>query len=97
MKNREIGKRNERALAKRIGGEGEGIFGGEDIRQGMFSIEAKSRKRYSIKKHLDQAIRNCPENKIPLLILHEHAKHRDNDMVVLRLKDWEDLHGREKL
>ena len=95
-KNRLRGKRNERALARRLCGERIGIMGGEDIRYGMFSVETKSRQTFSIRKYLDQAIRNAPQGKIPLLILHEHHSRRGNDMVVIRLSDWEDLHGQEE-
>ena len=92
-KNRQRGKRNEKALAARLGGDRKGIMGGEDISYGPWSIETKSRKRYSIRRYMDQAIANCPLDKTPILILHEHNQRRDNDLVVIRLSDWELFYG----
>jgi hypothetical protein len=91
--NRKRGKRNESALANRLGGDRVGLWGGEDIKLGPFSVEAKSRKKFAITKFMDQAVSNCPTDKTPLLILHTHNQRRDRDMVVMRLSDWEQWYG----
>jgi len=99
MKNRDVGKRNEKALTKYFNNLGykadrKGIFGGEDVSMGLFSIEAKSRKKCVVTGWFEQAERNCPDDKTPLVDLHIHGQRRGNDIVMLRLRDFEDLFGR---
>ena len=93
-KNRQRGKRNEKVLANLMGAERVGIFGGEDGRDEMFSIEMKSRKMFVGQKWMDQAVTNCPEGKIPLVALHVMGQRRMSDLVMVRLSDWIDLHGK---
>ena len=56
------GKRNEIALAKRLGAKRLGTLGREDLSLGMFSIECKERKRLPVflTKAYEQAKRNTP-------------------------------------
>ena len=92
-KNRERGKRNEKALADRLEGKRLGILGFDDVQVEVngiqFSIEAKSFVRYAGVKILEQAERNAPEGKIPLAIVHIKGQRRDNDLVIMRLSEWE--------
>jgi len=92
-KNRAKGKRNEKALAKILGGKRVGILSGEDISHPIFSIEAKSRKSVVIEKWMKQAEVNAPIDKIPLLIIHTHNSRRGNDIVCMRMKDWINFYG----
>ena len=89
--NRKRGKRNEKALADRLGGKRVGILGKEDIMHGEYSIEVKSFVRYAGVKIMEQAERNAPAGKIPLAIVHIKGQRRDNDLVIMRLKEWEAL------
>lgn len=93
-KNRQRGKRNEHALARLMGMERVGIFGGEDGRNEMFSAEWKSRKKFIGKGWMEQAVVNCPKGKIPLVVLHVTNQRRADDLVMVRLSDWLDLHGK---
>ena len=96
-KNRLSGKENERAIAKRLGGQRMGILGQDDVRAGIFSIEAKKVKRWSLRESwIDQMERNCPPDMTPLLIIHKTHQHRDNDLVCMKLKDFEEWYGKLK-
>jgi hypothetical protein len=96
-KNRQRGKATERALAKKLGGRRIGILGRADIELEhplfSFSIESKSRARFVAEKWFMQAIRNCEKGKIPAVVVHVSGKRYENDYVILRLKDFEDLLG----
>lgn len=91
--NRQRGKRNERALARLMGMERVGVFGKEDGRDGMFSAEWKSRKKFIGKAWMEQAVVNCPKGKIPLVVVHVTNQRRADDLVMVKLSDWLDLHG----
>jgi len=90
--NRKRGKANESALAKRVGGKRMGILGHDDVQTGTFSIEAKSRVSFCAQKWMEQSQRNA-KGKIPLVVVHVLGKHRNNDLVLIRLEDWIDLYG----
>jgi hypothetical protein len=93
INNRQRGKNTERAIAKRLGGKRVGILGYEDVQHPLFSIEVKSRVRFSGEGFMEQAIRNCPEGKTALVIVHIAGKHHSNDFVMMRLRDFEDYLG----
>jgi hypothetical protein len=42
---------------------------------------------------MDQAVRNAPPGKTPLVVVHVQGKRHDKDLVVIRLADWIDWHG----
>lgn len=91
--NRQRGKRNEKALAKLMGMDRVGIFGGEDGKNDMFSAEFKSRKKFIGRGWMEQASGNCPPNKIPIVVVHVTNQRRCDDLVMVKLSDWLDLHG----
>lgn len=91
--NRDRGKRTETAVAKRMNGVRHGIMGGEDISHPLFSIEVKSRLRFAGTSFMDQAVRNTPEGKTPLVVVHVVGSRHDDDLVMMRLKDWIDFYG----
>ena len=80
-----------------IGGKRE-HFEAQDVSHPLFSIESKLRdlKGYptTVRKWLEQAVRNSPEGKTPLLAIHLKGEGRVNDMVVIRRSDFEDLFGK---
>lgn len=92
--NRQRGKANERALAKRLGGKRVGIMGGEDIEHPIFSIETKTLKKCAVRKYMRQAVSNCSPDKTPIVIIHEPNQRRDNDLVIITLQDWEAWYGK---
>lgn len=71
--------------AKRIS-----ILGGEDLEHLLFSVEVKSRQLPPkwLEDWMTQAEDNCPENRVPLVYMHEISKRRDEDLVFMRVKDF---------
>jgi len=96
IKNRQKGKRIEKAIAKRLKAKRIGILGKSDVEHHLFSFEIKSRMRFVGDKWFLQAVRNCEKDKIPAVIVHITGQHHKNDYVILKLKDFEDLLGRVK-
>ena len=89
-KNRRRGKDMERFLARYLKGERVGILGNEDVRFNYFSAETKERKSLPkfLKDCMAQAEANCPDRKIPFVVLHELNKSHKEDLVILRLPHW---------
>lgn len=89
--NRNRGKAAERAVAKALGGKRVGTMGGEDVHlDGPWSAEVKSRKAFVALAWMKQAARNAPEGKTPLVVVHVHGGRHDEDLVIVRLKDWKE-------
>ena len=90
-------KKHERAVAKRLGGQRAGPTGktGSDVLHPAFAIEAKERK--SVPKYLedflDQAERSARPEQLPIVVLHKLGKRHDNDIVLIRLRHFEDWYG----
>jgi len=93
---RQRGNAAERAVAKRLGGERVGHLGGEDVSHSAFSIECKERASFPawLTDAMAQAVRHCPEGKLPMVVLHALGERHDGDLVVIRLKDVEEWWGR---
>ncbi len=91
--NRRRGKRTERAIAKITGGKRIGILGRDDVQAGAFSIEVKDRVSFAGAGFMQQSVRNCPEGKTPLVIVHTTGSRHADDLVMMRLQDWQDWHG----
>lgn len=91
--NRHHGKAVEKRVAKDMKGRRAGIFGGEDVEHPLFSIEVKSRERCVAANFMEQAVRNCPAGKTPLVRIHIKSKLYNNDLIVMRLQDFEDYLG----
>lgn len=93
MRNRDRGKRAERATAKTLGGKRVGTMSGEDIHfDGPFSCEVKSRKTCIASTWMDQAVRNA-KGKTPILVVHVHGQRHDKDLVIMRMGDFQDWWG----
>jgi hypothetical protein len=91
--NRNRGKATEKAIAGRLNGKRVGTLGGQDVEAGAFSIEVKSRKAFVGAGFMAQAIRNCPQGKTPLVIVHVTGARHNGDLVMMRLADWQDWYG----
>lgn len=89
-KNREKGKRNEKAISRLLKASRVGIFGGEDLAKDNFSIETKSRKTFVAEKWMQQAEKNS-KGKIPVVIVHISGKSHENDLVLFRLKNLKEV------
>jgi len=73
-------------------------LGGQDVEvqtdQGMFYFESKSRATFVGEKWLQQVERHAKaQGKIAACQVHLTGRHHSNDIVMIRLKEWEDLHG----
>jgi len=92
---RQRGKANQYALAKRLGMQNIGLLGGNDLRGKGWSGEVKEFKRLprSVVKSWEQVLGSLPNDKKPFVIWHELNQQRDNDIVMLRLREFEQLIG----
>lgn len=93
-------KNLERKAAKTLGGKrnSRGMDFGlsiSDVEHPLLSIECKYRKKISgfLKDGIKQAEKYYPD-KIPVLILKE--KHMRGELVIIMLKDFQDLFGEIK-
>lgn len=68
-----------------------GIMGKEDVDHPLFSIEVKNRVRFIGDTFLAQAEANRYKDKTPLAIVHIHNQNRSRDIVMMRMKDFEDF------
>ena len=95
MKHKSTWKSHERRIAKRLGGQRVPVADSRsstDVLHAIFSIECKLRKTIPAWLHgaMGQAI-DAHEDKMPIAVLHETGKNSDDDYVVVRLKDFEEL------
>jgi len=90
-------KNCERALAKRLGGKRAGPTGrtGSDILHDWLAVECKERKRLPawLKAALSQSIGAAKPEQLPIVILHELGTRHDGDLVVMRLRHFEEWFG----
>ena len=85
-------KRNERIVARRLGGQRLGPTGrhGPDVVTDWLSIECKTRKRLPnwLSSALAQA-RAGSAGRLPIVILHQLGQRHDDDLALMRLADLE--------
>jgi hypothetical protein len=100
---RNRGNRRELEVARALGGEKVGQFGGpEDVRAGMFVIQSKVRAAFPtwMTAELDKLPRTG--GRIPVLVVTGPAglvpgdRRRRPAIAVVHLSDWADLHGDER-
>jgi hypothetical protein len=87
-RNRRQGKSVEKVVAKLLNGTRLGIFGKTDVMAGPWATEVKHRKKFIGETFMRQAEKNCPEGKVPLVIVHELYQRFDSSLVIIRLKDF---------
>ena len=93
LRNKRQGRKVQTVIAKRIGGKSVGTIEGQDIEHSIFSIETKHRKSFVGNKFMEQAVKNCPEGKVPLVVVHELNQRFNKSLVMLRMSDWLDWYG----
>jgi len=93
-------KRTERKIATRLGGQRVPITGrargdAPDIAHDWLAIEVKHRKRLPDWLHeaLAQAYASARTDQLPIVVLHEHGERHENDLVVLRLGEFQAWFG----
>lgn len=92
-------KATERMTARMLGGQRVGNRGTntEDVSHGWLSVECKHRKEIPswLKLAMWQARTNAAADKLPVVILHESgARHTDN-LVVIRMADFQEWFGED--
>jgi hypothetical protein len=89
-------KQTERSIARRLGGQRVGNRGrtGPDVLTPWACIEVKTRRRLPtwLKEAVHQAVAGAV-GRLPLVVLHQAGTRHDQDLVVLRLQDFEDWYG----
>jgi len=91
--NKRAGRKYQTTIANIIGGKSVGTIEGQDISHEIWSVEAKKRKSFVAVNWMNQCIRNCPEGKTPVVMVHITGKRHETDLVIMTLKDWTDWHG----
>jgi len=91
-----VWKQTERAVARRLNGRRQGATGrtGADVVSDWLSVEVKHRKRLPewLKTALDQARTGAGE-RLALAILHEAGQRHSDDLVLMRLADFQEWFG----
>ena len=89
-RNRERSYSNEKAAEQLFHGFRIGTMGKEDVMHNTFSVEAKTYQDppKSIQSWMGQAIRNAPENRVPIVYLHKLRQRREQDWVIMRVCDF---------
>lgn len=67
----------------------------DDTKHFILHIECKNQKNWSLPKWILQAEDDCPENKIPVVVFHQH--NTSNDYVCMSLDDFFRLVDKEKI
>jgi hypothetical protein len=91
-----VWKQTERAIARRLNGKRQGAVGrkGPDVLTCWLAVEVKHRKRLPawLRDALDQARTGAGE-RLPVVVLHEAGQRHADDLVILRMADFEDWFG----
>jgi len=87
----------ERAIAKRLGGRRVGCAGEAtaDVITNWLAVEVKTRKTLPrwLLAAIGQAVGAADDGRLPILVLHEKGRRHDDDLVVLRLGDFQAWFG----
>ncbi len=87
-------KEHERRTARRLSGVRNGNRGTatSDVDAGPFAVECKSRKEIPawLLDAMAQARRNAGD-RVPIVVLHQVGQHSDNDLVVMRMADFQSI------
>lgn len=91
----------ERAIAKRLGGDRVPITGrvrgsAPDVAHTWLAIEIKLRENYPqwLSNAMEQAEASRRGSQLPVAILHKKYKNHDDDLIVMRLSEFEAWFGR---
>jgi hypothetical protein len=57
-------------------------------------LKNKGREKFVGEGWMQQAEKNCPEGKVPIVIFHLKRKSYDKDIVMLRINDFKDAVGK---
>jgi len=87
--NRRRGKGFQSKLASFLpGAKNVGTLGGEDVTWGEYSIECKTRQAFVGQTWMNQELNNCPEGKVPVVVVHVVGSSHKDDLILIRLSDF---------
>ena len=88
-------KGTERAVARRLAGTRTGHLGGHDGDGGWLSCEVKHRATLPawLTAALAQSRRHAQPEQLPIVVLHQHGTRHDDNLVVMRLADFQEWFG----
>jgi hypothetical protein len=90
-------KATERAIAKRLQGQRVGNTGQAtpDVETSWACVEVKERQRLPawLKEAVHQAVAGAWGDRLPLVVLHQAGQRHDGDLVIMRLRDFQDWFG----
>ena len=89
-RNRQRHREFSREIVKRLGGRYVGGIEGQDVDCDPWSVEVKTRERFAALDWMKQAVKNCPKDRTPILVVHTVSQRIDNALVCFRLKDFEE-------
>jgi hypothetical protein len=91
--NRQRGKAHQKRIAEELSGMNVGTLGGEDVVvfDPPMSVECKSRKKFIGESWFAQCTLNNKRKVTPVVTVHIVGKGVDNDIVMLRMKDFKEL------
>lgn len=90
-RNKAQGRAVQSKIAKMIGGKSVGTIEGQDVEHVKWSAEVKHRKKFIGCTFMNQAVKNCPDKKTPIVIVHELNQRFENSLVIMRFLDWKEL------
>jgi hypothetical protein len=97
-------KSTERAVAKRLGGRRVPITGRQrgdtpDVAHEWLSVEVKHKAQLPLWLHdaMSQAVAAQRNGQMPIVVLHQSGQRHDNDLVVVRMRDWVEWFGADAL
>jgi len=87
----------ERCIAARLGGKRIGCTGKAtaDVVNDWLTIEVKTRKALPawLLDAVNQAAQASSDGRLAIVVLHQVGKHHNNDIVAMRLSDFEQWFG----
>ena len=97
-KGRRRGYAAESAIANYLGGERIAGSGKRDVDGGWLSVECKSRQSPTkwLLDMIAQAVRLAKPGQLALGVVHFLGQRHDEDLVVIRLRDFREWFGDEK-
>ena len=97
-KGRRRGYEAESSIAKYLGMERIAGSGKRDVDGGWLAVECKERETPAkwLVGAVEQAIRLAKPNQLPIAVFHFLGQYHDDDLVVMRLKDFREYFGGEK-
>ena len=93
-RNKAQGRKVQSKFAKMLGGKSVGTIEGQDVEHEIWSAEIKHRKKFIGNTFMAQAVKNCPEGKVPLVIVHELNQRLEKSLVMMCYLDWQDWFGK---